>query len=591
MYRPGSFRYIFFVLLLTVIGRLALAQGSAFEPVTDAMLKAPDAGDWLMLSRTYDEQRFSPLQQVNRDNVNKLRMVWSRGVAPGIQQTIPIVYKGIMYVVTPPASVEALDATSGDLIWRYERDTTGKANIGLVMSTSAKSLAIYQDLIYFTSPDAYLVALDARDGKVRWETKVTPPYERRTGGKHTSAPIVVEGKVITGRACIDRANCFIAAHDALTGKEIWRFYTAAATGEPGGDTWGDMADAGRTASVWGLPGSYDPVRKLIYWATANQRPHTRLKRHGDANKVSMSAPSELYSNSTLALDPATGKLKWYYQHLPGDDWDSDMSHERILLSTEVRPDPSAVKWINPDIKTGERRDIMLSVGEPGGIWALDRDNGQFLWATPFPADTPDFILSGIDVKTGRTTINEDRVLKKPGDKKQICFYNTKSYWPTAYHPGRNSWYIPMHDYCIEMTASANPDEEDERVGIIRPGVDPQKAHALVKVDAATGRVTRLYESGIPGNGAVLATAGDLIFWGDMSRHFRAFDADSGKILWESILGGMVQMSTITYAVNGRQYIAVMSGDGNSATRNPIELSHIQEPPEGHNEIYVFALPE
>ena len=569
---------------------LVPAQTKQYVPVTDAMLEKPAAADWLMLSRTYDEQRFSPLDQINKDNVGRLSMVWSRGLPAGIQQTVPIVYDGVMYVVTPLAGVEALDATTGDLIWHYQRDTEGKANIGLVISTSAKSLAIYQDMVYYNSPDAYLIALDVKDGSVRWETKVSPPYERRTGGKHTSAPIVVQGLVITGRACSDRAHCFIAAHDALIGKEVWRFMTAAATGEPGGDTWGDMLDEKRTASPWGLPGSYDPVRKMLYWAVSNQRPHTRLERHGSADKVSNSAPSELYSNSTIALNAATGKLSWYYQHLPGDDWDSDMSHERILLNTAVNPDPAAVKWINPDIKKGEKRDIMLSVGEPGGIWALDRENGQFLWAAPFPADTPDFVLSDIDVKTGKTTINWGRVLKKPGDKTRICFYNTKSYWPTAYNPDNNAWYIPMHDYCMEMTASSVKGEDNERKGVIRPGVDPLKAHALVKVDASTGKVTRLFESGVPGNGAVLATAGDLVFWGDMSRKFRAFDADSGKILWESILGGMIQMSTITYSINGKQYVAVMSGDGNSATENPIEMSGITRPPVGHNEIYVFALP-
>ncbi len=590
MVKSGTILYGIFLLLLNGFNQFVSAQTGNFVPVTDAMLANPSDNDWLMLSRTYDEQRFSPLNQVNRENVNTLGMVWSRGLPQGIQQTIPIVYNGVMYVVTPPAAVEALDATSGDLIWRYERDTRDKANIGLVMSTSAKSLAIYQDLIYFTSPDAYLVALDARTGKVRWEVKVTPPYENRTGGKHTSAPIVVEGKVITGRACIDRANCFIAAHDALTGKEIWRFYTAAVTGEPGGDTWGDMDDAKRTASVWGLPGSYDPVRKMLYWATANQRPHTRLERHGRADKVSASAPSELYSNSTLALEAATGKLKWYYQHLPGDDWDSDMSHERILVNSAISPDPAYVKWINPDVKPGEKRDIMLSVGEPGGLWALDRDTGQFLWATPFPADSPDFVLSDIDVKTGRTTINWNSVLKQPGDKSTICFYNARSYWPTAYHPGLNAWYIPFHDYCTEMTAASVKGEDNQRNGILRPGVTMEKAHGLVKVDVTTGKVTRLFESGFPANGAVLATSGDLVFWGDMSRRFRAFDADSGKILWETIIGGMIQTSTITYAVNGKQYVAVMSGDGNSATENPVELSKITRPPVGHNEIYVFALP-
>ena len=514
-------------------------------------------------------------------------MAWTRGLPTGTQQTIPLVYNGVMYIAAPMATVIAIDATTGDLIWEYKRKTDSRTSPTRIASTSTKSLAIYQDMIYYTAPDGFLVALDARNGSIRWEIL---PHDPDSGAKFSSAPIVVEGKVITGRACQDHASCFLSAHDAMTGKEVWKFYTAAAEGEPGGDTWADLPTAERTASLWGLPGSYDPVRKLIYWGTANPQPYTRLMRHGSADAISKSAPANLYSNSTVALDEKTGKLAWYYQHLPGDDWDADHAHERILLNTRLDPDPALVKWINPKIKRGETRDVVVSVAEAGGLWVLDRQTGEFLWAMPFPEDVPDFNIADIDVNTGKTTINFDKVFKKDGDKTLVCFHNTRSYWPLAYHPGTNSLFVPYHDYCLSMQAEvASPTGYGLREGVLRPGVPLEKAHVFAKVNLTTGRITRLFESAYPANGAVLTTAGNLVFWGDMNRRFRAFDAESGKIVWETILGGIIQMSTITYAVNGKQYVAVMTGDGNSATRNPVDLAGITSP-EGHNAVYVFALP-
>ena len=583
----GQFPKYLGLLILAGICSTGMAQARDFEPVTREMLENPPPADWLMLSRTYDEQRYSPLDQVNTDNVSDLRMAWSRGLPSGIQQTIPIVHDGVMYIAAPMATVLALDATTGDLIWEYKRKTDSRTSPVRVASTSTKSLAIYHDMIYYTSPDSYLVALDARTGTVRWEVESHDPD---SGAKNTSAPIVVEDKVISGRACQDHANCFISAHDALTGKLVWKFYTAAAEDQPGGDSWGKVPTPERTASLWGLPGSYDPIRKLIYWGTANPQPYTRLMRHGSAEGISRSAPADLYSNSTLALDEKTGKLVWYYQHLPGDDWDADHAHERILLTTRIDPDPAEVKWINPKIKRGETRDVVVSVAEAGGMWVLDRNTGEFLWAMPFPEDVPDFNIADIDVNTGRTTINFDKVFKKDGDKTLVCFHNTRGYWPLAYHPGTNSLYIPYHDYCLSMQAEvASPTGYGLREGVLRPGVPLEKAHVLAKVNLTTGRITRLYESAVPANGAVLTTAGNLVFWGDMNRRFRALDAESGRILWETLIGGIVQMSTITYAVDGKQYIAVMSGDGNSATRNPFALAALTTP-RGHNAVYVFALP-
>ena len=167
--------------------------------------------------------------------------------------------------------------------------------------------------------------------------------------------------MLTGRACAPRReDCYVSAHDAKTGKELWRFYTAAASNEPGGETWGGAPDATRAASTWALPGGYDPVRRLVYWGVANPTPNTRANRHGgNSNAIPTESPADLYSNSTIALDPDTGKLRWYYQHLPGDDWDEDYANERTLLRTAFNPDPKFVKWINPDVKRGEQRDVAV----------------------------------------------------------------------------------------------------------------------------------------------------------------------------------------------------------------------------------------
>jgi alcohol dehydrogenase (cytochrome c) len=484
-----------------------------------------------------------------------------------------------VYVVNPGAVVQALDGATGDLLWEYKRNVP--ANIAGQART--KSLAIYQDIILYTAPDSFVVGLDARTGELRWETKTD-------ARGHTSGPIVVEGKVISAGACVGkRENCYIAAHDALTGKEAWRFYTTPAPGEPGDETWGGAAVDKRLASGWGLPGTYDPVRKLIYWGIANPMPDQRSARHdGHPDAVSRTAPADLYSNSTVALSPDTGKLAWYYQHLPADDWDSDYTHERTLLRTAFNPDPKFVKWINPDIPRGQQRDVAVMVGEAGGVFELDRGTGQFLWATPFPYDDPRFVISSIDPKTGKTSINWDLVFKQPGEEHVVCYWNTRSYWPTAYSPATNSLYVSYIDNCRDLTLAGPAGRGGWKV-VPRPGSDPNALTGLAKINLSTGEMLRFDVGRAPGNGALLATAGDLVFHGDMNRRFRAFDAATGKMLWESILGGNISVSTITYGVNGKQYICVMTGDNLKVPELSAEVPEIKTP-RGHNAIYVFALP-
>ncbi len=564
---------------MLVFAATAVAQVKNYKPVTDAMLENPSPGDWLMFSRTYDAQRYSPLKEITTQNAGQLGLAWARGLPAGTMEGIPLVHDGVMYVIAPAGVIQALDATNGDLIWEYKHKVAEGQNANVLNGARSKAIAIYQDLILYTAPDSTMVAIDAATGKLRWSV----PDARG----HTSGPIVVQGKVVTGGTCTGglRANCYIAANDALTGKEIWKFYTAQGTNDVNADSWGGAPEEKRTTSTWGLPGTYDPVRHLIYWGIANPTPNTRLDRHdGKIDAIPRTAPADLYSNSTVALDPNTGKLAWYYQHLPGDDWDQDYTHERTLFHTSLRIDPKFVKWSNPDLKPGEQRDVAVMVGEGGGVFALDRGNGQFLWATPFPYETPSFLISNIDGKTGKTTINWDLVFKDKGEKNHtICFYNTRSYWPTAYSPDTNSLYVSYNDNCLDMGVSRG------RTPVPGPKATPDKNAGVAKIDMSTGEISEFYKGRSQTNGSVVTTAGGLVFWGDLNRLF-AFDAKSGKILWQTVVGGSVSVSTITYAVNGKQYVAVLTGDG-QLTSSLLPLSPGVNPPKGQNGVYVFALPE
>jgi alcohol dehydrogenase (cytochrome c) len=572
----------------TLADDVGLAQRLRDSPVTDDVLKSPDPADWLMYSRTYDAQRFSPLDQINRGNVARLERVWTKPLAAGPLEIIPIVHRGIMYLTTPggrdgASRVWALDAATGELLWEYAPAGTATSRV--------KALAIYGDMIYYTAPAATgepspIVALDAATGAVRWQTPASIE-------NHTAGAIVVEGKVLSGRTCNSaRDNCYVAAHDARTGKEVWRFYTTPGAGEPGDASWAGAPVSGRRVAAWGLPGGYDPVRRLVYWGLSNPMPNTRADRHGgNPRAIPPTAPADLYSNSTVALDPDTGKLVWYYQHLPGDDWDMDINQEKPLIRTVVDPDPRFVKWINPNVEKGVERDVLVTVGEGGGVWVNDRATGRFLWAMPFPVDTPNFILSDIDVRTGVARINEKLILDEPGANRLVCYWNTRSFWPTAYNPRLNSLYVPYHNYCLDMTRAVPGGDGERRGGAMRPGADPAKFAGLAKIDMRTGRIERIHEGRAAGNGAVLATAGDLVFWGDITQVLRAFDAETGKILWQSEpLGATVQTSTITYAVDGKQYVAVVNAESLLGSRRLADAAGVELPENRGNSINVFALP-
>ena len=588
-------RSVCVVCLCAVLGLMdtvTAQEQQSFVPVTDEMLLNPDPADWLMIHRTYDFSGYSPLDQINRSNVGQLKLAWMRAMDSGPQEIRPLVYDGVMYIAHPGGDhIQALDATTGDLIWDYKRQLPEDIREYSGAGNRTRNLAIYGNKIYHLTWDAFIVALHAETGEVVWETR-TADY--RQGITHSSGAIIIKGMVVSGRACSSRfgARCFIAAHDAETGKELWRTNTTASKGEPGGDTWGDLPDEKRVhVSAWGLPGSYDPELDLIYWGLAVPGPYTRIVRRGTWD-VGDRSPCELYSNSTVALEADTGKIQWYYQHLPCDDWDADFVQERTLIDTVVRPDPEAVKWINPKVVGDTReRKVVVSMGEPGGLFVNDRETGEFLWGHPLPYDsTEQFIIRDIDVETGEVYINMDLVAKDIGQTVILCGHNVKGWWSWSYSPLTNLLYIPFIRACLSQTANAEVSSgASPRFSIPDPAVGEGGPMTEVRaIDMSTGREAWRYTQRAPNAGSTLATGGNVVFFGDLNRRLRAFDAETGRVLWETILGSQITGYPVTYAVEGRQYLAVPVGGGtlaNLSTYTP-EL----EAPSGSNMIVTFVLP-
>jgi len=353
-------------LALFAFTALVAAAQSSFIPVTDAMLQKPDPADWLMWRRTLDSWGYSPLNQINRGNVAQLKMIWTRGMGPGVQEATPLVYRGIVYLPNPSDLVQAINGATGELIWEYKRNLPDDVTRHLLVPSINRNIAIYGDLIIDTSVDDFVYALDAKTGKLAWENRIVD--YREDSAQETSGPIIADGKIISGRGCEFKATpngCIITAHDGKTGKELWRTRTIPRPGEPGDETWGNVPDKNRRhVGTWMVP-SFDPELKLIYIGTSVTSPAPKFWLAGNDKTY-------LYHNSTLALHLDTGKMAWYYQHVV-DHWDFDHPFERLLIDTPVNPDPAQVTWINPRLKPGERRKVVTGIpGKTGIVYTLDR---------------------------------------------------------------------------------------------------------------------------------------------------------------------------------------------------------------------------
>ena len=555
-----------------------------FVPVTDAMLQNPAPNDWLMWRRTLDSWGYSPLDEITRDNVEAIRMVWSRALGPGLQQGTPLVYNGVMYMPNPRDVIQAIDAVTGDLVWEYRRDRPDDLAdymIGALTDTN-RNLAIYENFIINTSADDYLFALDATTGKLVWETQILD--YRINPANQTSGPIIANGKVISGRSCAPKGGpnaCVVTAHDARTGKELWRRRLIPAPGEPGNETWGDVPfEERKHVGAWMVP-SYDPALNIVYIGTSVTSPAPKFMLGGVDKK-------HLYHNSTLALDADTGELVWYYQHL-NDHWDLDHPFERLLVDTVVAPNPNTVSWINPRLQAGEVRKVITGIpGKTGVVYTLDRETGEFLWATPTVAQN---VVSHIDGSTGAVSENTELVFTSEGSEVLICpsFATGGKDWEAgAYSPLTNMMYYPLRNACARMMATRTGGNRLYALAKrdqIAPGTD--QVGTVQAISAETGEIVWVHEQRA-GTTSLVATGGGLVFGGDSSGRFRALDQTTGDVLWEINLGSSVTGFPITYAVDGRQYVAASTGTSMSTGDN-LRLTPELRPSTGNN-LFVFALP-
>ncbi|HEU4618924.1 MAG TPA: PQQ-binding-like beta-propeller repeat protein [Gammaproteobacteria bacterium] len=541
-----------------------------FEAVTDDAIARPPAADWLTWRRSYDAQGFSPLDEIDARNVGNLRVAWSWTLPAGSTEGVPLVRDGTMFVEAYGDIVQALDAKTGDLLWQYTHTLEQGAS-----PFHKRGIALHGNRLFIATSDVHVVALDVATGEPVWDTRVGDFHVREgiNGG-----PLVAKGKVVIGTTGTGvgakPGGPQILGLDEATGKILWRLGTIARPGEPGGESWNGIPyDKRSGASIW-TPPSFDPETGLVYFGTGNTYDTGPLLPAKDAPGVTNDA---LYTNSTLAVDPDTGKLVWYYQHFPNDQWDLDWAFERQILDLEVN---------------GAKRRVVLTAGKIGIYDALDARTGEYLFSIDLGLNN---IVTEIDTRTGEKHV--DRTKYPNGTVQLICPHGAgaKNFLPGAYIASRRVVVVPLNEACMDLFPVPGGGTGGLSSGVnwgIRPRPDSDgKYGRLEAIDLETREAVWTVRQRAPQTSGVLATAGGLVFAGSFDRMFRAYDARDGRALWETRLNDVSSSSPISYAVDGKQYVAIVVGEGGFHARSFAPLvPELKSPPNRGAAVWVFALP-